>query len=142
VLVKLTTGRSSHACERVTWQNPSTGQSEDVVVVAGGFNYSRILNSVEFLFLNDPNVGWTFGPDIPQKAVGQVMIEYQVSISPTFYVQLLRAHIPKAQKRLTTFFARISWTLNVGEIDSWCQFHQHSTSSFWARRSRKHKKYS
>jgi len=29
---------------------------------------------------------------------------------------------------------------NVDEIDTWCQFHQCSTSSFCKRRSRKHKK--
>jgi len=29
---------------------------------------------------------------------------------------------------------------NVDEIDSWAQFHQHSTYSFYGRRSQKHKK--
>ena len=85
---KLNTRRASHACERVTWQNASTGQYEDVVIVAGGFNDDQNLNSVEFLFLKDPSSGWTVGPDMPWEAYGQTMVEYQVSISPTFYKQI------------------------------------------------------
>ena len=79
---KLNTSRDSHSCEKITWQNASTGQYEDVVIVAGGFyDDIRYLNSVKFLFLNDPNAGWTVGPDMPWVAYGQTMVEYQVLIS-------------------------------------------------------------
>jgi len=73
----------------------------------------------------------------------------EVTISPKFYAQLLGTQIPKAQKNLwldyvffTLFeiFAPKSSMSNVGEINTWVQFHQCSTYSFYASRSRMRKK--
>jgi hypothetical protein len=73
----------------------------------------------------------------------------EVTISPKFYAQLLGTQIPKAQKNLWLdyvffalfeIFAPKSSTSNVGEIDTWAQFHHCSTYSFYASRSRMHKK--
>ncbi len=65
-----------------------------------------------------------------------------------FYTQLLRLQIPKAYKLLMTqqyFYAfgiylRKSCTQNVDEIEPRGRFHQRSTYSFYARRSRMRKK--
>ena len=72
----------------------------------------------------------------------------QVSIPPTFYEQLLHAQIPKVQKdsQVKQLFALLGPSSvkaackQVGEIDSWVQLHQCSTSSFYAHRSQKRKK--
>jgi len=64
------------------------------------------------------------------------MIKYGddlVSISSTFFAQFFlyeSAFFAKTKKAAKTTFAQKTRAKNVDEIDYWCQFHQHSTSSF------------
>jgi len=46
------------------------------------------------------------------------------------------------KKAAETTFVRKTRAFNVDEIDTWAQFNQRSTYSFYTRRSQKRKKYS
>ena len=47
---------------------------------------------------------------------------------------------PKSAKKDNQVMQPFALSGSDEEIDPWCQFHQHFTSSFYARRSQKHKK--
>ena len=76
---KLKVERSSAGCAVVKWVNPSSGQKERVVVVAGGFN-GRPRSYVELLFVDDVNPIWVSGPSLPLTAYQSTLIEFQGSV--------------------------------------------------------------
>jgi hypothetical protein len=67
-------GRNSPACGVLNWVNPNTGDTEKVVVAAGGSQ----LNTVELLFLDNLSAGWLIGRDLPFEPFGGTITEYQV----------------------------------------------------------------
>ena len=54
--------------------NPTSGQEEEVVVVAGGYN-ARLLTSTELLVLKNPESGFEMGPEIPRPISLSEMIQ-------------------------------------------------------------------
>lgn len=75
----LITPRDDLSCSTVNWKNPSNGQVEKVVVVAGGFN-GAVLSSVELLIINNIERGWQDGPELPHKVSESVLVEYKNSV--------------------------------------------------------------
>ena len=60
------------------WENPSTNQIEDVVVVAGGRDLNGNLRpDVELLFLNQEiGLDWVNGPNLTARESSSKMIEF------------------------------------------------------------------
>jgi len=54
--------------------NPTSGQEEEVFVVAGGYN-GRLLTSTELLALKNPESGFEIGPEIPRPISLSEMIQ-------------------------------------------------------------------
>ena len=75
----LSTPRSSFACATVNWKNPSGGQSENVVVAAGGKNKGYIW-TVELLYINNISRGWQPGPELPHEVSNSELVEYKDSV--------------------------------------------------------------
>ena len=57
----LKTARYGHSCGILKWFNPLSERLEDIVVVAGGFN-GKVLTSVEYLYVDNIEFGFTTGP--------------------------------------------------------------------------------
>ena len=60
----LKTARYGHSCGILKWFNPFSDRLEDIVVVAGGFN-GRVLTSVEYLYVDNIDFGFLYGPGDP-----------------------------------------------------------------------------
>lgn len=66
----------------MTQFNEDTGETERILVVAGGTDiYSTFLNSVEVLYLDSymggTSDGWMLGPELPGAAEQATMVEYE-----------------------------------------------------------------
>ena len=75
--------RYRHSCAFVTWNNPTDGQSEQVVVVVGGhesYDHTTTLSSVELLFINNLAMGWQPGPELPLGIASPVLVEFKESV--------------------------------------------------------------
>jgi len=86
--IKMETGDLS--CGLLTSKNPDTNKVEKVIVAIVNLPTS---SSVELLFLDEDGSNkeeWVAGPELPVHARGSRIIEFQVSISSTFYARLLR----------------------------------------------------
>ena len=67
------------SCATVNWKNPSDGQLEKVVVVAGGDN-GQYMSSVELLYINNLSRGWQYGPQLPYSVANSVLVEYKDTV--------------------------------------------------------------
>ena len=77
--------RSRHACGVMDWLNPDTNVTQKYVVVAGGDDGQRLVtNSVEILsfddYLDNNEVGWQTGPNLPRALSRGRMAEYNNSV--------------------------------------------------------------
>ena len=76
----LITERKSCSCSTVNWKNPSNGDSDKVVVIAGGYNNRIDLDSVELLYMNDISKGWQPGPKMPYAVYHAILVQYKESV--------------------------------------------------------------
>ena len=75
----LNTPRRYFSCATVNWKNPSDGQLEKVVVVAGGYN-GQYMSYVELLYINNLSRGWQYGPQLPYSVANSVLVEYKDTV--------------------------------------------------------------
>ena len=73
--------RWRHACGMMTQFNEETGETERILVVAGGSRYPKALSSVELLnldsYLAGTSDGWESGPELPSPVQQATMFEYE-----------------------------------------------------------------
>jgi hypothetical protein len=73
----LTECRARHSCGIMKMMNSTNGETEKVVVVAGGEYYLNQHNTVELLFWNNMGQGWVMGPSLPYSLTKSSMVEHQ-----------------------------------------------------------------
>ena len=56
------------------------GDSDKVVVIAGGINNRIDLDSVELLYMNDISKGWQSGPKLPYTVFDAMLVQYKESV--------------------------------------------------------------
>lgn len=100
------TARNGLSCGLLTWNNAELNQTEKVVVIAGGQNDGRYLDSVELLYLNEDgthNQSWVNGPDLPLRVYGSRMVEYNNTVI------LVGGDNPDAQQLYQLFSPKGPW---------------------------------
>ena len=72
--------RSGHACGIVSSVNPTTGENEKVIVVAGGSTGTKYTETVEILRISaqgEVSEKWETGPALPKNVLFGTMVQYQ-----------------------------------------------------------------
>ena len=79
---ELATPSGDHSCGIFSWNNPSSGELERIVVVAGGLNNAGPLSKVELLLLTPAgfSAGWQPGPELPKKIFSAAMVQFRESV--------------------------------------------------------------
>merc|ERR1712004_627305 len=66
---KMTSARSSHSCSTFNLGRKTFG------VVAGGYDYPNVLDSTEWIDLEEDSATWTEGPKLPRGLWGHTLVE-------------------------------------------------------------------